>query len=93
MEIFDFLNNILFFKKENVNLNCEDYKKYNSYLINRWISMHSPENAMIINETLNRNNFLCKDSDYHYKFLLNTLPKSKYKKIEYIKKITNEDKA
>ena len=93
MEIFDFINNILFFKKNDIELNCEEYKKYNSYLINRWISMHSSDNAMIINQTVNRKNFLCKDPDSQYKFLLNVIPRSKYKKIEYIKKNTNEDKA
>lgn len=93
MEIFDFLNNILFHKKENINLNCESYKKYNSYIMNRWISMHSPENAITINRTLNKNGFLCKDPDYQYKFLLKMIPKSKYKKIEYIKKIIKEDNA
>jgi hypothetical protein len=93
MEIFDFINNILFFKKNDIELNCEEYKKYNSYLINRWISMHSSDNAMIVNQTVNRRNFLCKESDSQYKFLLNVIPRSKYKKIEYIKKNTNEDKA
>jgi len=93
MEIFDFINNILFFKKNHVELNCEEYKKYNSYLVNRWISMHSSDNAMIVNQTVNRKNFLCKDSDSQYNFLLNVIPRSKYKKIEYIKKNANEDKA
>jgi hypothetical protein len=92
VDIFDFINNILFFKKK-VELNCDDYKKYNAYIVNRWVSMNSVDDAKIVNETVNRINFLDNDEMMKYKFLLNVLPKSKYKKIEYIKKPTIESKS
>jgi hypothetical protein len=92
MDIFDFINNVLFFKKYN-ELNCEDYKKYNSYLVNRWASMNSVEDANIINQSVNKIGFLNNDDELRYKFLLKVLPKSKYRKIEYIKKPTIEEKT
>lgn len=88
MEIFDFINNILFFKKKKVVVNCDDRKKYNSFLVNRWVSMSDGSNAKMINESVNKINFLDNDPELQYKFLLNVLPKSQYKKIEYIKKPT-----
>lgn len=91
MEIFDYLNNILFSKRGYDVKNLEDIKKYNPYLVNRWISMYDGESANIINETTNKKNYLDNDKEMHYKMLLNVVPKKQYRKIEYIKKISKED--
>lgn len=91
MEIFDYLRNILFVKKEYVAENVEEIKKYNPYLINRWISMLDGESANIVNETTNKKNYLDNDKEMHYKMLLNVVPKKQYKKIEYIKKNSKEN--
>jgi hypothetical protein len=86
MTIFDYIKNILFFKKTFVQNNIEHLKEYNPYMVNRWISMNDPESANIINETTNQINYLQNDKEMHYKILLNVVPIKKYKQINYIKK-------
>jgi hypothetical protein len=91
MEIFDYLKNVLFFKKPYKAQNIEETKSYNIFLMNRWISMFDGECANLINETTNKVNYLSNDREMHYKALLHILPKSKFKKIEYIKKPSKEE--
>ena len=52
--IFTFINDIIFGKKGDVIENVEDEDQFNGYIINRWVSMYSPDNAKIINETTNK---------------------------------------
>jgi len=85
LNIFDIINDVAFSKKARPNFNLEEEKTIQPYLLNRWLSMLDSSAALIVNETLNKygRNFNSYDS---YKFLLNVLPKYKFKKIEYIKK-------
>lgn len=89
--MFDFLKNILFYKKPYKIQNVEEIKNYNIFLINRWTSMFDGESANLINETTNKINYLSNDREMHYKLLLNIFPKKKFKKIEYLKKPVKED--
>ena len=91
MDIFDYMKNVLFYKKAYKKENFEEIKKYNPYIINRWISMYDAESANIINETSNKLNYLGNDKEMHYKMLLNILPKKQYKKIQYIKKNVDDN--
>jgi hypothetical protein len=91
MQIFDYINNILFLKKPYNPQNVEDIKVYNNFLVNRWVSMCDGELANLINETTNKKDYLGNDREMHYKMLLNIIPKSKYKRIDYIKKATKEE--
>lgn len=91
MQIFDYIKNVLFFKKPFEKENAEEIKQYNPFLVNRWISMNDGESANFINETTNKLNYLQNDKEMHYKMLLNVLPKKKYNRINYIKKIEKED--
>jgi hypothetical protein len=86
MDIFEYINNILFHKKSYKEENFENNKVYNIFLINRWLSMFNDDCSKIVNETTNRKNFLANDKDMHYKMLLNIVPKNKFKKFTYIKK-------
>ena len=86
MTIFDFLNSILFTKKDKFD-NADDETQYNAYLINRWISMYSPECAQYINSTTNWLYPIFDEKKDHYKFLKRILPKVSYKHMPYIKKI------
>jgi hypothetical protein len=86
MQIFEYIKNVLFFKKEYLQENAEEVKQYNVYMVNRWVSMSDPECANLINETTNKKNYLNNDREMHYKLLLNIVPKQKYKRINYIKK-------
>jgi hypothetical protein len=91
MDIFDYLNDILFAKKGCNVKNIDEIKTYNPYLVNRWVSMFDGESANIVNETTNKKNYLNNDKEMHYKLLLKVVPKKQYKKIDYIKKPAKED--
>ena len=79
MTIFDYLKSILHTKQV-----ITDTEEYNNFMTNRWISMSTPMNALILNESTNKNFVLQKEE--HYKFLLNIIPQMRFKKVEYIKK-------
>jgi hypothetical protein len=90
MEIFDYIKNILFNKNPYKTQNIEEIKKYNPFLVNRWISMFDEECANVVNHTTNKMNFCQNDKEMQYKLLLNIIPKKGFKKIEYIKKSVNQ---
>ena len=84
--IFDFINDILYHKRGDLLDNIEHEGQYNSYMMNRWISMYSPQHATLINLTSNRLYSALSTKESSYKFLLNVMPKSKPRRIMYIKK-------
>lgn len=82
--IFNYIDSILY-KKSLKDSNVEFSPQYNSYLINRWLSMYSIDMANIINSTSNvYGSILSKEE--HYKMLYNLIGKCLKKKISYIKK-------
>lgn len=91
MTIFDCLNDILFSKKRSLLKNVDDESAFNQYMINRWISMHSPSMAIIINNTANwlYNTFETKQQ--YYRFITTVIPKVPFKRIHYIKKKKQEE--
>lgn len=92
MTIFDILSSLLFTKKP-IELNLENEKEFNLFMVNRWISMHSPEKAALINSTTNKWWSLFDTKQEQFNFLMHLLNKSKYKKIDYIKKVAKQKKA
>lgn len=86
MNIFTFITDILFKKKGNLLNNVDQESEYNPYMICRWISMYSPEAATIINHTCNKYYSVFETKESHYNFLCNIIPKSKPRKLNYIKK-------
>ena len=55
-------------------------------MMNRWVSMYSPQMATIINYTTNIYYSVINSKRDHLKFMLNVIPKSKIYRINYIKK-------
>ena len=53
MTIFDFLSSVLTSKKY-IELDTECEKEFNLYMMNRWLSMYSPDVASLINATTNQ---------------------------------------
>ena len=51
--MFNYLNDILFNKKGNELSNVDDEQNYNMFMINRWISMYSPDVCNDENSTVN----------------------------------------
>ncbi len=90
--IFDYINDILYHKKGTLLNNVEHESGYNSYMINRWLSMYSPQIANLINLTSNRLYSVFETKSEAYKFLINVLPKTKPRRIAYIKKVKKEKK-
>lgn len=90
MTIFDIINSIIYTKDKNLITNADDESAFNSYMVNRWISMHSPELANFINETTNKYSTIFDSRKELFDFYVSTFPKAEFKKINYIKKVTKE---
>jgi hypothetical protein len=86
MTIFDIISGILFNKKKDLLDNIDDTKHYQPFLVNRWISMHDGNSAKIVNETINRYGHVFNDKRDQYRFMVEVLPKHRFKRIDYIKK-------
>jgi hypothetical protein len=83
--IFDYIDSILY-KKPLRNADIDHSSTYNIYIINRWLSMYSPDLCNVINSTVNTfGKNLSKHE--HYKLLYNLIGKCSKKKINYIKKL------
>jgi hypothetical protein len=89
--IFDYINDILFIKKGDKLSNIDDESQFNLYLINRWLSMYSPEIATVVNSTGNWLYSIFEDKKLYYNFLINVVPKLQRKHISYIKKVKPDE--
>jgi hypothetical protein len=83
--IFDILKTLLHTKSK-IDLNLSDEKDFNLFIVNRWLSMYSPQIAVVINETSNRWWSMFKTKQEQYDFLLKLLPRVPFKRTSYIKK-------
>lgn len=92
MTHFDILTSILSTKRE-LELGVEDEKEFSLYMLNRWISMYSPEKAILINSTINKWWSIFETKQEQYDFLLNLIGTNKFKKIKYIKKAAKKAKT
>ena len=91
MTIFDFINDILFSKKGDKAENEDDEIQFNGYLINRWLSMYSPDMAVIINGTTNWIYPIFETKQQYYKFMVKVIPHVKQRYIQYIKKLKPQE--
>jgi len=95
MTIFDFISNILFTKKEKSIDNVDNESAFSPFLVNRWLSMHSP-NVAIISNLINKYIGLYDDKNMIYALFYALFPRCPFKKINYFKKTkdtleTNKD--
>lgn len=84
--IFNQLNDLLFVKSKDHLTNIDQETDYNPYMVNRWVSMYSPDLAHVINNTVNWLYPIFETKSDHYNFLHAVLPRSSRKRINYIKK-------
>ena len=84
--IFDYINDVLFFKQKNLLQNVDDSDSFNPYLVNRWVSMYSPECAVVVNSTVNWLYPIFNTPQDQYSFLVDILPRMSRRRISYIKK-------
>jgi len=89
------LQNKLFYSKKDVagELDVEGEQNFVPFLINRWLSFYGKETPNFVNETLNKYCSLFDDKQKLYRLYFNLIPRLKFKKISYIKKVkkTEED--
>ena len=84
--IFTFINDILYKKTGNLLNDGESETVFVPYMMSRWVSMYSGSMTKLINQTFNRLWPAFDNKDMWYKAYISVLPKSRFKKIEYIKK-------
>ena len=84
--IFTIINDIIFGKKGTVLENVEDEDHFNGYLVNRWVSMYSPDNARVINETTNKYYNVFDTKREWYDYMVKIIPTGSPGRIHYIKK-------
>jgi len=85
MTIFDALSSILFTKQKTCINTIEDETAFSPYMVNRWISMYSPELALVSNK-INKFLSVFDNKNDLYNLFLCLTPKVKQKRIQYIKK-------
>ena len=91
MNIFNYLSNLLFTKKQPEIKNVDQEGDYQPYLVNRWCSMLSKSTATIINSTANTMFQVLENKSDHYKFLHYIIPQHRFTRINYIKKVKIEN--
>jgi len=91
MNIFNYLSNILFTKKQPKIDDISQSGDYQPFLINRWCSMLNKQTASIVNQTSNMLYMVLENKTDHYRFLHYILPRERFKKINYIKKVKNDN--
>ena len=84
--IFTYLSNILYKKSDNVFSNIDSEDTYNHYMMCRWLSMHSPQVAKVVNDTANWLYPIFNTKEESYKFLNTIIPHQNFRRINYIKK-------
>lgn len=88
--MFNIIEDILHHKTGDCMSNVDEENNVSQYMINRWLSMYSPNMAIIINNTTNWLYPVFETSSEYYKFLLKIVPQSKKKYIKYIKKTKSD---
>ena len=88
--IFTYISNILHKKNTPVFTNVDTEDSYNHYMMCRWLSMHSPRVASLINDTVNWLHPIIGNKQDSYKLLNNIIPFQPFKRIHYIKKSKRE---
>jgi len=90
MVLFDVLSDVMFLKRGDQLQTIDSESEVNPYMLNRWISMHSPKNAVLVNELNNRLWTVFQNKRDWYRFNLTLIPRNRFTKIEYIKKTAKE---
>jgi hypothetical protein len=86
--IFNLLDDI-FYKKPDYILQGDDH--FDSYMVQRWISMQNPLYAHFINVIYNKRHGAFSDDQMMYDFLKAIIPKKKMGFAKYIKKETKTE--
>jgi|TARA_B100001094_G_C18066665_1_gene737813 hypothetical protein len=88
------LQNKLFYSnksKQPEPLDSEGEQAFVPFLFNRWLTMYSKDTVGFVNETLNKYcGIFDTDKQKTYKMYYNLIPRLKFKRISYIKKVKKD---
>ncbi len=88
------LQNKLFYSnksKQPEPLDSEGEQAFVPFLFNRWLTMYSKDTVGFVNETLNKYcGIFVTDKQKTYKMYYNLIPRLKFKRISYIKKVKKD---
>ena len=88
MNFFQIQNKLFYSKKDDAGfLDQEGESAFVPFLLNRWLSFYSKDTPHFVNETLNRYTSLFEDNQQLYRLYYNLIPRLKFKRIKYIKKV------
>ena len=91
MNFFQLQNKLFYSKKDDAGfLDQEGEQSFVTFLINRWLSFYSKDTPNFVNETLNKYSNLFEDKQQQYRLYYNLIPRLKFKRIKYIKKIKKD---
>lgn len=90
MTFFDILRVLFFVKKKEEKLDTDALQAFTPFMVNRWLSFYDRSKAVFVNETLNKFGSLFEDKESLYELYNNLIPRSSFKKINYIKKLKEE---
>ncbi len=89
--IFDFLQDIIVKKKGNLLDDADNEAQFSPYMIQRWLSFYDNETLKILNLTANRLYPTFEQKKDWYKFYLMLIPKSRFRRLPYIKKTKEKE--
>jgi len=89
MTIFDIISDILTTKKKNLLNSFDEESEFQPFLVNRWLSMYSPQIALKCN-IINKYLSTFDNKKDLYSLFCSVIPKSSFKKITYFKKKKQE---
>lgn len=89
--IFDFLQDIIVKKKGNLLDDNDNEAQFNPYMLQRWLSFYDNTLLKTLSLTANRLYPIFAQKKDWYKFYLTLVPKSRFKRLPYIKKTKEKD--
>lgn len=93
MNFFQLQNKLFYSKKDDAGyLDAEGEEVFVPFLMNRWLSFYDENLAVFTNETLNKYCGIFEDKQRVYRYYFNLIPRLKFKRVKYIKKVKREKK-
>ena len=94
MNFFQLQNKLFYSKKTDAGeLDAEGEQAFVPFLFNRWLSFYNNNMCVFTNETLNKFSTIFENKQDVYKLYYNIIPRLKWQKIKYIKKMKREEEA
>ena len=91
MNFFQLQKKLLYSKKDKAeDLDAEGEQAFVPFLFNRWLTFYNNDMSVFVNETLNKFSTIFENKQDSYKLYYYLIPRLKFKKISYIKKIKKD---